>query len=269
MSESGFHPVAEIFPLMSDAQLDELALDISENGLREPIWRHQGWIIDGRNRYLACVRMAVTPTYREYEGAGNGDLVKFVVSLNLHRRHLTESQRAMVAAKIAGGTYGGDRRSDDFKNGKHILKNVEAAELMNVCVDSVSRARAIRNDGSPEIIKAVEDGELSVKSAREIVKRPRQEQVETLNSSRRNRAEKKRDEERLPKTRALPKTNAHKAIRNALGTLIGISTSLATLDAKDANFTTEEAKQWDSELAEVDTTIRRFRRQLKEAVNVN
>ena len=55
MSESPFHPVAEIFPMMDEAALTELSADIAANGLREPIWRHQdGRIVDGRNRWLAC-----------------------------------------------------------------------------------------------------------------------------------------------------------------------------------------------------------------------
>jgi len=94
-----FHPVAELFPLMSDEEFAGLCADIEANGLRSEIWTYEGKIIDGRNRFNACTKAGVEPRYREWNGAGS--LVSFVVSLNLNRRHLSESQRAMVAQKMA------------------------------------------------------------------------------------------------------------------------------------------------------------------------
>ena len=83
-----FHPVAEIFPLMQGEQYDKLVQDIRENGLQESIWMHPDErIIDGRNRYRACLDAGVEPRFRTWEGEGS--LIRFIVSLNLHRRHLT------------------------------------------------------------------------------------------------------------------------------------------------------------------------------------
>jgi ParB-like chromosome segregation protein Spo0J len=94
-----FHEVASIFPMMGKEDLDELILDIQQNGLLEPIWLNtEGLIIDGRNRYLACRQLSLTPTYRTYTGTQS--LVSFVVSLNLKRRHLTEGQKAMLSGDI-------------------------------------------------------------------------------------------------------------------------------------------------------------------------
>src|ERR1041385_5743384 len=93
-----FHPIASLFPMMDDDELAELADDIRDQGQREPIILHEGKILDGRNRYLACERAAVEPIVENFSG---DDPLAFVVSLNLIRRHLSESQRAMVAAKIA------------------------------------------------------------------------------------------------------------------------------------------------------------------------
>ena len=59
--EHEFHPLANIFPLLPDAELKVLADDISRNGQREPITLYQGFILDGRNRYLACKRVFVEP----------------------------------------------------------------------------------------------------------------------------------------------------------------------------------------------------------------
>jgi hypothetical protein len=63
------NPVANVFPMMSDAEIDDLARDILENGQREPVWMYQGQVIDGRNRMAACERIGRPPTTREFVGA--------------------------------------------------------------------------------------------------------------------------------------------------------------------------------------------------------
>ena len=91
------HPLANIFPLMAADEYVALKNDIRQYGLREAIWILDGQILDGRNRFKACQEVGVTPIFKEYEG---DDPTAFVVSFNLKRRHLSESQRAMVAAKL-------------------------------------------------------------------------------------------------------------------------------------------------------------------------
>ena len=89
-----FHPACTIFPQLPDDELRELADDIAANGLRNPVVLFQGKILDGRNRYLACELAGVKPRFSEFQG---DDPIGWVVSQNLHRRHLTASQRAVVA----------------------------------------------------------------------------------------------------------------------------------------------------------------------------
>lgn len=91
------HPAAEIFPLLADDELRDLADDIKANGLLEPIWLHDGAILDGRNRWAACQMVGVEPRTRNYTG---DDPVGFAVSLNLKRRHLTTGQKAFVALEV-------------------------------------------------------------------------------------------------------------------------------------------------------------------------
>ena len=98
------HSVANIMPMMSSAELDALAIDIQENGLREPIWLWKNksgidYLLDGRNRSLACERVGVIPEYRYYEG-DESSLLNFVISLNISRRHLNSGQRACLAVDI-------------------------------------------------------------------------------------------------------------------------------------------------------------------------
>ena len=92
------HPASTLFPVMSGTELDGLVEDIKKNGLLEPIVLHQGKVLDGRNRLLACERAKVKPKFVDWDGDDFSPIL-YVLSKNLHRRHLTTSQRAAIAAK--------------------------------------------------------------------------------------------------------------------------------------------------------------------------
>jgi hypothetical protein len=98
MSELAYHRLAELFPLLEGEEYDQLCDDIEEHGLREPIVICDGDILDGRNRYRACVARKVEPQFRELPESI--DPFDFVVSANLHRRHLTPAQRREVVDAV-------------------------------------------------------------------------------------------------------------------------------------------------------------------------
>lgn len=92
------HPAANLFPMLDDKALAALAADIKANGLRDPIVLWEGKIIDGRNRMTACQRAEVRPTFTTLLHCP--DPVTYVLSANLHRRHLTDDERALCAASL-------------------------------------------------------------------------------------------------------------------------------------------------------------------------
>jgi hypothetical protein len=93
-----FHPEAERFPMMGNKKFDLLVEDMKQNGLQNPIHLHEGQILDGRNRYLACLVAGVEPRFVKFDGK---DPVAFVYSVNVHRRHLTNEQKAELVEKLA------------------------------------------------------------------------------------------------------------------------------------------------------------------------
>lgn len=173
-----FHPVSEIFPLMDAEDIGKLAADIKENGLREKIWTFGGKIIDGRNRFKACEIAGVPAKSREYDGDASG-LVKFVLSLNLHRRHLSSSQRSMVADKAAT-LEPGEKLDGDSNVANATLSQSDAAEMLGVSRDSVIRARKVREHADPAVAKAVEQGKVKVSDAAKVANLPKETQRAAL-----------------------------------------------------------------------------------------
>lgn len=153
-----FHPLAELFPLMEGAEFEALVADILRHGLREPITLHAHKILDGRNRFRACEQAKILPIFEQWDC--EGDIQAFVVSKNLHRRHLNESQRAIIAAKLANiprGTVGGGHKKTDTQ-----ITISDAAELLNVSRSLVHEAKTVLTQGTHEEIEAAEKGEAAV-----------------------------------------------------------------------------------------------------------
>jgi N6-adenosine-specific RNA methylase IME4 len=168
-----FHPLANLFPLMEGDEFAALVEDVCANGLLVPIVLHEGMILEGRNRFRACEAAGVACRFEQYTG---DDPVGFVVSMNLRRRHLDESQRAMVAAKLATMKQGA--RTDLSPIGE--MSQVKAAELLNVGKRSVERAAEVRESGAPELASAVERGEVSVTAAADVASMSLEAQRELL-----------------------------------------------------------------------------------------
>lgn len=181
------HPLAELFPPMTDAELADLSADIRANGLRGAITLFEDQILDGRNRARACELAEVEPTYRQHK---TGDPLAFVISANLHRRHLTTSQRATIAAKIATAGDGNPKpfvksglpktaKNGDFLIGNLVQKdtvgggltNEQAAKAMNVSEHSVRRAKELEKH-APEAVADVAAGKVTLGAALKAASKP-------------------------------------------------------------------------------------------------
>jgi hypothetical protein len=174
-----FHPFAwELFPPMNEREFGNLVESIRANGFyaHEQITLHEGKIVDGRNRALACEVAKVEPVYTELPSGV--DPLQFVIAKNWHRRNLDESQRAVVAAKIATMKHGGDRKSDQDANLQ--VDRGTAAKMLTVSERSVASAAKVLADGAPELVQAVERGEVAVSSAAVVADLPKTEQQKVV-----------------------------------------------------------------------------------------
>ncbi len=167
------HPFANIFPLLEGEPFDNLVADIKANGLLQAITIHGNMILDGRNRLRACEAAGIEPRFVEY---GGGDPLSFVLSQNLHRRHLDESQRAMIAAKLANMP--AHRPADKSANLR--TSQSEAAAKLNVSERTVSSAVGVRAYATPELIEAVEQGKIKVSVAEALLGAPKAAQRQAV-----------------------------------------------------------------------------------------
>ncbi len=190
------HPAANLFPMLSDYKLDEMSADIKANGLHDPIiLTHDGEVLDGRNRLVACQRAEVEPDFEYWNRADdNISPTAWVISKNLHRRHLTPSQAAMVAAdslpmlekeaRERQKAAGGDQRSlsapvrqavEPAKGRKGKGKAAAAAaKATGVSTRLVEQAKAVIATASKADIEKVRSGEKTLKQVERETKRATQ-----------------------------------------------------------------------------------------------
>ncbi|MEN6535689.1 MAG: MT-A70 family methyltransferase [Bryobacteraceae bacterium] len=202
------HQFAELFPLIEGEEFLAFAEDIRANGVRDPIVLLGGAILDGRNRANALAHLAETgevlgegwghrageplssdhleddyPWFRKFNRDVDGDPLAWVLSKNLKRRHLDESQRSMVAAKLADMGIGRPSSKKAFEPAPdHIppiggISAQAAAIMLNVGARSVERARSVLRDGAEDLKHAVEQGAVAVSTAEAISSLPKDEQA--------------------------------------------------------------------------------------------
>lgn len=171
LSTYELHPLCVLFPRMVAAEFDALREDIRVNGLRMPIVLHDGMILDGGNRYRACIEAGVVPEFVEFAG---GNLWSFVWSMNGSRRHLSPGQQAAIVASgkdwATAQTHGGSRRSDQgatlhLETVAQRAAESGASERTQKMADKVAKA-------NPGLALKVAHGEVSLPKAHAQVSKP-------------------------------------------------------------------------------------------------
>ena len=196
-----FHQFADLFPMMQADEFSSLVENIKQHGLREKVWLFQGKILDGRNRYKACLQSGVTPEFRQFTGDENQAL-QAVISWNLERRHLSSSQKAAIGveledllaelerqAKERQKESGGDRKSEWYQE-KSVTQKIEqpiedrnersatakAAAVLGTNRQYVSDAKKLRQT-APEVHQQIKEGKVTISQAKKQQKQLEREEA--------------------------------------------------------------------------------------------
>jgi hypothetical protein len=168
------HPLAALFPELPPEELTQLARDIKERGLLEPIIVYKGLILDGRNRYRACQIAGVKPRIEEFNAkAAKRSPEEFVLSRNLRRRHLSVGQKAAIALDWSDQVELSPDPEKNKERGRPKGALSEAAKKIGINEQRVFEVRQIR-DANPTLYLEVKDGRRSLNSALAELSLPRE-----------------------------------------------------------------------------------------------
>jgi len=184
MTQYAIHPICLLFPPLNREELEELAEDIRIKGLLHPIILFEGKILDGRNRYLACSMAGVKPRFVQWDGGSSP--LQWVISENLVRRHLTSSQRAVIAHDLlplltneakARQTVG-KKLSKVSSDGKGKASQV-AARITKTNRTYVQAIKSIDAE-APELLGRIRSGALRIPEAIMLMRLPSNQRKQVL-----------------------------------------------------------------------------------------
>jgi len=177
------HPAAQLFPLMVGKEFADLVEDIKQHGLNRPVMVKGDILLDGRNRIRAALQAKVMVKFEEWKGEDEDAILHYIVSENLHRRHLTAGQLANIALDlipqfeeaarkrkeegqqkglemIALNTSSGIKDTDK-EDGRVVAK---VAEMVGVAASTVQKAQVVAKE-NPELMDKVKTGEVKLGTA--------------------------------------------------------------------------------------------------------
>jgi hypothetical protein len=160
---------------MSEEEFKVFSEDIKAKGLQTKITTHENKILEGRHRYKAARYSLNDGSFQQLPAGVNP--VDYVISMNVNRRHLNESQRAMVAAKLANYKRGDNQHSEEGVS----IETTSA--MLNASRATTMRCKKVLADGVPKLATLVEKGTLPASVAEEVAKLPKDEQTELVQKS--------------------------------------------------------------------------------------
>lgn len=163
------HPLCTLFPRITGAEFEALKADILANGLRQPIVIHEGMILDGGNRYRACMDVGIEPETIAFSG---GNLVSFVLSSNLHRRHLSPGQQAAIVASAQDWGKAQTVGNPQLRNVAQLETSAQRAAASGASPRTQQMADKVAKE-SPALAKRVAHGEVSLPEAVRQISPPR------------------------------------------------------------------------------------------------
>ena len=207
--EYGYHPFCVLFRDMTSEEYDALQVDIVKNGIWEAITTYKGLIVDGRHRHKICLSTGITPRYEEFQGTEE-ELLEFVISKNLNRRHLDTVSKAKLGLGLEKlfAKFAADRKAaaaaeqarcrertengtfvqsgaglpsghdGSTKDRKELKSNERAARIARVSPRSISEAKRIQ-EKAPEVFEKM-GGDITLQDAKAMASLPIQTRQKIL-----------------------------------------------------------------------------------------
>jgi hypothetical protein len=166
-----YHPLCERYPRM-----EGLCASITANGLRKPITLYQGQILDGKERYRACLKVGAATHFETFVGT-EAEARDFLIDMNVRRRHLNDFQKGEMALGMITVQRGGDRRSASAKPNTAVavfdpaVTEAEAAKLCDTSEDTIQRVRRVLEEKDrPYLAEGARRSIISVSFANDLAK---------------------------------------------------------------------------------------------------
>ena len=178
-------PALSAFPPYSPEKRRALQDSIAEFGQVKPAVRSGRFLIDGREREIACEALGIACRYVELEDVAKEmrmpvlDPFVACVLLNRERRHQDDGSLLITAAQLAKLGRGRPSKNRQLAD----LSISEAAELVGTPKRNAERMRVVLKRGAPELVEAVRRNEVPVSTAEEFTKHEPARQVELLKAS--------------------------------------------------------------------------------------
>ena len=156
------HPLCTYFPRMSDAEFISLKASIQDIGQTHPIYTLDGMILDGGNRYRALCELGIKPVMIEYTGSNP---TQFILSSNLHRRHLTQGQAAAIVSASQSWVKAQVADHEKLANSAPLNTAESRAKQSGVGQRTQQMADKLVKEAPAELVKEVIDGKKSLTKA--------------------------------------------------------------------------------------------------------
>ena len=181
LREHPFNDLVHVFPVMNRQEFAGLVASIREHGLLDPITLWRGQIVDGRHRFLACIKAGVPPRFEHLPD--DADPLEHVLSKNQNRRDTSISQKAVSAYKVTSRSGPGRPRTEEQANPERPYTQQEAAKRFGVSrsqVIAAGRVMSLDSQAHPAVRRAVEQGRVTIYDAGKVVDEPPGTQREAL-----------------------------------------------------------------------------------------
>lgn len=156
------HPLCTYFPRMSEAEFNALKDNIQSNGQTHPIYTLDGMILDGGNRYRALCELGIDPVVIEYTGSNP---TQFILSSNLHRRHLTQGQSAAIVSASLSWINAQTTNNSQAHDTVQLDTATSRAKQSGVGQRTQQLADKLVKEAPAELIQEVIDGKKSLNKA--------------------------------------------------------------------------------------------------------